>query len=55
MSLFLIFVYFLSWFTSSLLYSAASSNLDLYKRLEQFGKIRKKLSTVVAKVLLRHT
>lgn len=55
MSLFIIFVYLQSWFTSYLLYSAASSDLDLYKRLEKFAKIHKKLSTVGAKVLQRHT
>ena len=44
-----------SWFTFSLLYSAASSDLDLYKRLEKFAKIHKKLSTVGAKVLQRQT
>ena len=55
MSLFIIFVYLQSWFTSYLLYSAASSDLDLYKRLEKFAKIHKKLSTVGATVLQRHT
>ena len=56
-SLFIIFLYLQSWFTSSLLYSTTSSNLDLhnYKRLKKFVKIHKKLSTVGAIVLLRHT
>ena len=55
MSFFIIFVYLQSWFTSFLLYNTASSALNLYKRLEKYAKIHKKLSTVGAIVLQRHT
>ena len=38
-----------------LLYSAAASDLDLFKRIRKFSKIHKKMARVAEKVLRRHT
>ena len=55
MAFFIIFVYLQSWFTASFLYSSASADLDLYKRINRFSKVDKKVADVAKSVLQRHT
>ena len=55
MTYFIVFVYLRSWFTAPLLYSAARSDLELYKSIRKFSKVHKKLSAVGEAVLQRHT
>ena len=46
MSLFIVFVYLKSWFTVSLLYSAATADLELYQRMRKLSKVHKKIAEV---------
>ena len=55
MAFFIIFVYLRSWFTASFLYSSANADLDLYKRINRFSKVDKKVADVAKSVLQRHT
>ena len=55
MTFLILFVYLESWFRSSSLFSAASSDLQLHQKLLKFRKARKKLAEVGMKVLQRHT
>ena len=54
MSQFVIFVYIQAWFTAPSIYSAASNDLLLYKRLIKFRSIHKKISIATFEVFLRH-
>ena len=54
MSQFVIFVYIQAWFTAPSLYSAASNDLLLYRRLTKFRSIHKKISIATSTVFLRH-
>ena len=55
MSLFVVFVYLRSWFAAPCLTSAATNNLELYRRLLKFKTVHKKVSSTAASVLQRHT
>ena len=55
MTFFILFAYMESWFTSSILFSAAQNNLLLHQRLLKFSNFHKKLSHVSLSVLQRHT
>ena len=55
MTFFILFGYMESWFRSSSLFSAATNDLNLYRRLLKFSKFHKKLSQVTLTVLQRHT
>lgn len=55
MALFVIFVYLRSWFSAPSLTSAATSDLNLYKRLQKFRTIHKKVSSTTSTLLQRHT
>ena len=54
MAIFIIFPYLQSWFTSPSLLGAAQNDLDLFKRLQKFSKIDKKISSATSSVLSRH-
>ena len=54
MAIFIIFPYLQSWFTSPSLLGAAQNDLDLFKRLQKFSKIDKKISSAASSVLSRH-
>ena len=55
MALFVIFVYLRSWFSAPALTSAATNDIDLYKRLQKFRTIHKKVSSTTSNLLQRHT
>ena len=55
MSLFVVFVYLKSWFSASCLTSAASNDLELFRRIDKFKSVHKKVSAAAANVLQRHT
>ncbi len=55
MALFSVFIYMRSWFRAPLLASAASNDLELYRNLNTFKKISKKVSVSCCKVFQRHT
>ena len=55
MSLFVVIVYLRSWFSAPSLTSAASNDLELYRRLLKFRSIHKKVSSSTSVVLNRHT
>ena len=55
MSLFVVFVYLKSWFSVPCLTSAATNDLELYRRLLKFKTVHKKVSSTAASVLQRHT
>ena len=55
MSLFVVIVYLRSWFSAPSLTSAASNDLELYRRLLKFRSIHKKVSSSTTVVLNRHT
>ena len=55
MSLFAVFVYMKSWFSAPCLTSAATNDLELYRRLLKFKTVHKKVSSTAASVLQRHT
>ena len=54
MSQFVIFVYIQAWFAAPSLFTAASNDLLLYKRLIKFRLIHKKISIATSTVFLRH-
>ena len=54
MAIFIIFPYLQSWFTSPSLLEAVQNDLDLFKRLQMFSKIDKKISSATSTVLSRH-
>ena len=54
MAIFIIFPYLQSWFTSPSLLGAAQNDLDLFKRLQTFSKIDKKIYSATSSVLSRH-
>ena len=54
MAIFIIFPYLQSWFTSPSLLGAAQNDLDLFKRLQKFSKIDKKITSATSSVLSRH-
>ena len=54
MAIFIIFPYLQSWFTSPSLLGAAQNDLDLFKRLQKFSKIDKKISSATSSILSRH-
>ena len=49
------FSYLESWFCSPSLLGAAENDLKLFKRLQRFSKINKKISSATSTVLCRHT
>ena len=55
MSLFVVFVYLKSWFSAFCLTSAASNDLELFRRIDKFKSVHKKVSAAAANVLQRHT
>ena len=55
MSLFVVFCYVKSWFSSSSLTTAAQNKLNLFTRLEKFRKVDKAVSLKTIEVLNRHT
>ena len=55
MSLFVVFVYLKSWFSASCLTSAANNDLELFRRIDKFKSVHKKVSAAAANVLQRHT
>ena len=55
MALFVVFVYLKSWFNAPSLTSAAENDLNLYKSLQKFKNVHKKVSSSTSTVLNRHT
>ena len=55
MALFVVFVYLKSWFNAPSLTSAAENDLNLYKSLQKFKSVHKKVSSSTSTVLNRHT
>ena len=55
MAFFIVFPYLESWFCSPSLLRAAENDLKLFKRLQKFSKINKKISSATSTVLCRHT
>ena len=55
MALFVIFVYLRSWFSAPALTSAATNDIDLFKRLQKFRTIHKKVSSTTSNLLQHHT
>ena len=55
MAFFIVFTYLESWFCSHSLLGAAENDLKLFKRLQKFSKINKKISSATSTVLCRHT
>ena len=55
MAFFIVFPYLESWFCSPSLLGAAENYLKLFKRLQKFSKINKKISSATSTVLCRHT
>ena len=55
MSLFVVFVYLKSWFSAPCLTSAATNDLELYRRFLKFKTVHKKVSSTAASVRQRHT
>ena len=55
MALFVVFVYLKSWFNAPSLTSAAENDLNLYKSLQKFKNVHKKVSSTTSTVLNRHT
>ena len=54
-NLFVVFVYLKSWFSAFCLTSAASNDLELFRRIDKFKSVHKKVSAAAANVLQRHT
>ena len=55
MSLFVVSVYLKSWFSAPCLTSAATNDLEFYRRFLKFKTVHKKVSSTAASVLQRHT
>ena len=55
MALFVVFVYLETWFSATVLVSAASNDLALYKRAVSFKAVDKKVSNSTTTVINRHT
>ena len=55
MAFFIVFPYLESWFCSPSLLGAAENDLKLFKRLQKFSKINKKITSATSTVLCRHT
>ena len=54
MSLFVVFVYIQAWYSAPSLATAASNDIQLYKRLLKFKSVHKKVSSSTSKVFRRH-
>ena len=55
MAIFIVFVYLKAWFNAPSLTSAATNDLDLYRSLQKFKAVHKKVSQSTSAVLNRHT
>ena len=55
MAFFVVFPYLMSWFSSPSLVGAAENDLNLFRRLQKFSRISKKISSGASAVLQRHT
>ena len=55
MTLFVVFAYLPAWFSAGSLTSAATNDLKLFKRLQKFRAVHKKVSSSTSTVLNRHT
>ena len=55
MAFFIVFPYLMSWFSSPSLVGAAENDLNLFRRLQKFSRISKKISSGASAVLQRHT
>ena len=55
MTLFVVFVYLKAWYTAPSLTSAATNDINLFKSLQKFKTVHKKVSTATSTVLKRHT
>ena len=55
MALFIVFTYLESWYTSPSLLGAPSNDLQLYSRIQLFGKVDKMVAGAATTGLNRHT